>query len=262
MVLFVVLGLATTAGFASADQETSKAPSAKKTYPISRFLTSRLNPTTGFGIKRFIGARGLLGRLKAGQVTGNDRRSIRRILTGQGLSKSEADTRSRTIIEQSRNGELAGGRKYRISRFFTSRKWQGIVSGVSTTLNFLTFGLAAAVTTGVKAGLVAAGGAHLDRVIFSRALAGRIAMGKPLIVSEHRLLERLAIAKQPAQPIEPTADRVQADPVVAEPTPVAATPDIVMAADGYPGAVTQPKPSFFKRLFSGGPLTPADAVPK
>jgi hypothetical protein len=153
-------------------------------YLGSRAYTHKLNPLGWFGITRFIGARGLLGRIKAGTVDkgvlSTDKRSIARILYGTGMSYQAASTQAAEVVAQSRAGMFNdGGKTYPISRFFTSRIAQTVVGFVNGA------GIGGLVTSAA------------DRAIVPRALAGRLNAGKPLLESEKRLLS--AIKLDPAQ---------------------------------------------------------------
>ena len=156
-------------------QSTAARP-AIPSYLGSRAYTHKLNPLGMFGLTRFMGARGLLGRIKSGNVDKgmflrSDEKSIARILTGTGMTFEAAQTRAAEVIANSRAGKYNdGGKMYPVSRFFTSRIAQSVVGFMSGA----GFG-----------GLVSS---SMERSIVARALAGRMKDGKALHDSEQRLL--------------------------------------------------------------------------
>lgn len=170
-----------------------------KTYPVSRAL-SWIVP---WG--RSTGAKGLLGRLRAGTVTNQDMRSIRRILIEKRkLSFDKAEAAAKKIIEASKAGKLAGGKQHQWARFSTSRAAQAATLGgaealstamLTTPITMLGGGAALplALTAGsaAKGALTAAGSTQLMRAIGPRGLAGRIAKGKKLRKAERQLMETL-----------------------------------------------------------------------
>lgn len=145
-------------------------------YRGSRFYTHKLNPLGTFGLARFIGARGLLGRIKAGTVDvgalQTDEKSIARISFGRGYSYQTASEIAKSVVASSRQGKFKdGGPTYPISRFFTSRiamSVLGVVTGPGALRMLL--------------------GTSAERAMIPRALAGRIHDGKKLLESEKRLL--------------------------------------------------------------------------
>lgn len=154
-------------------------------YRGSRFYTHKLNPLGTFGLARFIGARGLLGRIKAGTVDKGiletDEKSLARIAFGLGHPYHDAATIAKAVVEKSRRGEFNdGGPTYPISRFFTSRIAMSVLG----------------MLTGPGA-LRALIGTSAERAIVPRALAGRIRDGKALLESEKRLVA--AIRLDPAE---------------------------------------------------------------
>lgn len=166
-------------------------PGRVKTYPISRLLTSRLNPFCFFGLNRLINTRGFLGRLKVGHLSPNDRRSFGRMLSGRMLD-AEARALAALVVQMGREGEFKSGRKYRFSRFWTSRGVQSVLGGLSVYVSGGgTLAMGTVLKLGALTGGLAAFDTHLGRAITSRALAGRLAKGKKLIKSEKRLVAAL-----------------------------------------------------------------------
>lgn len=166
------------------------------TYPFSRFATSSYNPLALFGVSRFVGSRGLMGRLAKGRVMEQDRNSIAKILEGKGMSGAKAMEKAEKIIADSKAGKFKGRKKYPISRFITSRAVGGTVGGASEATKGALIGSAAG-PAGAAAGAIAgaaqgayggAMGTQISRWFGPRGLAGRIAKGKKLTKNEKRLM--------------------------------------------------------------------------
>jgi hypothetical protein len=174
-----LFALVATPAFAMPSQAARSVKPASESYLGSRFYTHKLNPLGTFGLTRFWGARGLLGRIKSGTVDAGgkgivrtDEKSIARILTGTGMSYGAAKARAAEVIANSKAGKYEdGGKMYRFSRFMTSRIAQTVVGFV----NKMGIG-----------GLVVSG---MERSIVARALAGRMADGKRMLNSEQALLD-------------------------------------------------------------------------
>jgi hypothetical protein len=149
-----------------------------KSYPLSRLLTTKLNPFAL--LPRWMAARGLLGRLKDGRhLTGNDRRSIRRLILEHQptIDLTKAHELAKEVVRVAKEGRFRDpatgrvrGKKYPWSRLFTMRSPWGVLTGICALTTPITTG---AVVGAALAGAEVALDIHIGRVIHTRALAGR-----------------------------------------------------------------------------------------
>jgi len=170
-----------------------------KSFPISRAMTSSLNPIGLFGAKRFVGSRGLMDRLAIGTVTGQDHRSIRRILMAKrNLSTEQAGKAADKILAKARAGGFSrekGGKEYFVSGALSGRRYSGAAGAVHGALDAPTFGMSR--VTGALAG--SGGGiatTQFWRALGPRGLAGRITKGKALTGSEQKLMKMLSPSRK------------------------------------------------------------------
>ena len=178
----------------------------RPTFPFSRFFS------TALFVPRFVGARGLLGRIRTGEMSGFDVRSVRRLLMAKHEMSGEQAMLAAEKIKRLSDAShfFDEGKQYTFSRFLGSRVFwgtYGFLTGLLAGLgsgSLTTFG---SIMTGVTQGTTYLGAAWAMRAVATRGLAGRIILGKGLFESEERLLSTIArgleypeVAPMPAAP--------------------------------------------------------------
>ena len=168
-----------------------------KSFPISRAMTSSYNPIGLFGLKRFVGSRGLMDRLAIGTVTKQDHRSIRRILMSKkNMSEQAAGKAADKILNKAKGGGFSrakGGKEYFVSGALSGRRYAGaggMLGGGYSALH-AGFSPATAAAVGAVQGAHNVGVTQLWRALGPRGLAGRIAKGNKLTRSEQKLMSMI-----------------------------------------------------------------------